>query len=313
MHERNILLAGLLAFLLLAAFCIWHHTSGMAGTHGAAGLGGAHNANVNANLPAPRFGVHVNGGKVTLVGTVPDEAAKAALIKRANEVYGAGNYTDEIKVAPGTVGAATPDWLKWAQSLMAYGKTPNFEGSLDLNGKSLTASGLLPDEASLNKLATDLKGGVGPDVTFTNRLALRVAGAAPSPVDAKALSEEEAKLQASLNEQVKAAGVVEFAVSSAVITPQGKAVLDKLLPVMKAAGDTNVQVEGHTDNQGNADKNLTLSQQRAEAVKKYLSDNGVKAESLTAKGFGPGRPIADNSTPAGRQRNRRIEFNVVGK
>ena len=311
MHERNILLAGLAAFLLLAILCIWHHTSDMAGMHGPA-VGGV--TAPNAGLAAPRFGVHVKGGKVTLTGTVPDDATKTALIKHANEVYGAGNYIDEIKVAaPGAVNAATPDWLKWASGLMAYGKTPNFEGSLDLNGKSLTANGLLGDEASLNKLAADLKAGVGPDVTFTNRLALRVAGAAPSPTDAKALSEAEAKLQAALNEQVKAAGVVEFAVGSAVITPQGKAVLDKLLPGMKTASDTNVQVEGHTDNQGNADKNLSLSQQRAEAVKKYLSEGGVKAESLVAKGFGAGRPVADNATLAGRQRNRRIEFNVVGK
>jgi OOP family OmpA-OmpF porin len=132
------------------------------------------------------------------------------------------------------------------------------------------------------------------------------------PTDAKPLSEEEAQLQQALNDKLKAAGTVEFAVGSAEITPQGKAVLDKIMPGMKE-GDNNIQVEGHTDNTGNADKNLSLSQQRAESVRKYLVAGGVKEANLTAKGFGPNRPIADNSTPAGRQRNRRIEFNVVAK
>jgi OOP family OmpA-OmpF porin len=307
MNERNILIGGLLAFLLLALLCIRHHTAGMS-AHGP-GMGGA--TAPNAKLPAPTFGVHVKGGKVTLTGTVPDEAAKAALIARANEIYGAGNYIDEIKVA-NTVGAATPDWLDWAKGLMAFGKTPDFEGSLDLNGKSLTASGLLGAEAARNKLDTDLKAAL-PGVTITNRLALRVQGAVtPLPTDAKPLSEEEAQLQQALNDKLKAAGTVEFAVGSAEITPQGKAVLDKIMPGMKE-GDNNIQVEGHTDNTGNADKNLSLSQQRAESVRKYLVAGGVKEANLTAKGFGPNRPIADNSTPAGRQRNRRIEFNVVAK
>ena len=311
MNERNILGAGILAFLLLAILCIWHHTSEMsAGQHAA--MGGATTA--NANLPAPRFGVHVSNGKVTLTGTVPDEAAKAALLKHADGIYGAGNYINEIKVAgPNAMAAATPEWLGWAKGLMAYGKTPNFEGSLDLNGKSLTASGLLGNEASRNKLAADLKASVGSGVTFTDRLALRVAGAAPSPTDAKALSEEEAKLQQQLNEQLKAAGAIEFAVGSATITPAGQAVLNKVLPLLKSAGDANIEVDGHTDNQGAADKNLSLSQQRADAVRKYLVDSGLNQQSLAAKGYGPNRPIADNATPDGRQRNRRIEFNVVAK
>jgi outer membrane protein OmpA-like peptidoglycan-associated protein len=73
---------------------------------------------------------------------------------------------------------------------------------------------------------------------------------------------------------------------------------------------TVVQVEGHTDSTGSPEFNRTLSQQRAESVVKYLTGKGVKAARFEAKGFGPDRPIADNTTDAGREANRRVEFNI---
>ena len=73
-----------------------------------------------------------------------------------------------------------------------------------------------------------------------------------------------------------------------------------------------VEVDGHTDNQGLASANLALSQQRAEAVVAYLASKGVSSTRLSAKGFGQTKPVADNATADGRQKNRRIEFTVIG-
>jgi OOP family OmpA-OmpF porin len=74
-----------------------------------------------------------------------------------------------------------------------------------------------------------------------------------------------------------------------------------------------VEIQGHTDNAGLADQNRKLSQKRAEAVVKYLVDKGVDASRLTAKGYGPDKPVADNKTAKGRQLNRRVEFVIQQK
>jgi outer membrane protein OmpA-like peptidoglycan-associated protein len=76
---------------------------------------------------------------------------------------------------------------------------------------------------------------------------------------------------------------------------------------------TSVRVEGHTDSKGKRDKNLKLSQARAEAVRKHLIEvNGIDADRLQAVGYGPDRPVAPNSTKQGRALNRRVEFVIVG-
>ena len=73
----------------------------------------------------------------------------------------------------------------------------------------------------------------------------------------------------------------------------------------------NLEINGHTDNVGNAAKNLKLSQNRANAVKDFLATKGVEYVRIKAKGFGSKKPVASNKTPEGRQRNRRVEFKIV--
>ena len=74
-----------------------------------------------------------------------------------------------------------------------------------------------------------------------------------------------------------------------------------------------VQVEGHTDNVGKPEKNRTLSQDRAHAVKSYLVKKGVDEKRLVAMGFGQETPADTNDTPAGRDNNRRVEFKIIHK
>ena len=71
-----------------------------------------------------------------------------------------------------------------------------------------------------------------------------------------------------------------------------------------------IELSGHTDNVGSEADNLTLSQNRADAVVAYLIQNGIKANRLTAKGYGETMPVATNDTEEGKQLNRRVSFTV---
>jgi outer membrane protein OmpA-like peptidoglycan-associated protein len=109
---------------------------------------------------------------------------------------------------------------------------------------------------------------------------------------------------------------VFFDFNKATIKPQSFSLLDEVARVMREAPElTRIQVEGHTDSQGQPDYNLKLSQARADAVRTYLVERGnVAAERLVAMGFGQGRPIVTG--PAGKREpgmgmNRRVEFVII--
>ncbi len=104
---------------------------------------------------------------------------------------------------------------------------------------------------------------------------------------------------------------VNFVTGSDEITGASRSVLDKVAATLIKNGDVNVEVAGYTDDRGNADFNQRLSQKRAESVKAYLQKAGVKASRMKAKGYGEANPVADNSTGAGRARNRRVELHIM--
>jgi len=86
--------------------------------------------------------------------------------------------------------------------------------------------------------------------------------------------------------------------------------LDAYADYMKAKPNTNIQVNGYTDDRGRASYNQMLSEKRANAVKSYLQDQGIASNRITAKGMGESSPIATNATKAGRAENRRVELIV---
>lgn len=101
---------------------------------------------------------------------------------------------------------------------------------------------------------------------------------------------------------------VHFATGKADLTPDSEAALSKAAQALKDNPDWKVRVEGSTDSSGNADSNLKLSLDRADAVVAWLTSHGVDGGRLTAKGYGDSRPVASNKTDAGRRKNRRVEL-----
>jgi outer membrane protein OmpA-like peptidoglycan-associated protein len=89
--------------------------------------------------------------------------------------------------------------------------------------------------------------------------------------------------------------------------------LNEVAQAIKDNPKIQVEVQGHTDSQGNDESNLKLSQKRAEAVRIYLIKRGVTSDRLVAKGYGEAVPIADNRTAAGRSQNRRVEFVITSR
>jgi len=106
--------------------------------------------------------------------------------------------------------------------------------------------------------------------------------------------------------------IINFASGSAEIPADSRDFLNRAAAAIKMAPPgTAIEIDGHTDNVGDAGSNLMLSQQRAEAVRDYLTSQGVDPSVLIAKGSGETRRVATNGTEEGKFRNRRIEFMVV--
>lgn len=95
------------------------------------------------------------------------------------------------------------------------------------------------------------------------------------------------------------------------INSASQATLNKLIGVFKEYPDTNILVVGHTDSQGSEEYNMTLSKNRAYAVTNYLSNNGISNGRLTTNWFGETQPMHDNSTAAGRAKNRRVNVAIL--
>ncbi len=103
---------------------------------------------------------------------------------------------------------------------------------------------------------------------------------------------------------------INYRSGSSEITRQSYAILDEVAEVLTDYPGLMVTIEGHTDSQGNDERNMTLSSERATAVLNYLVGKGISASRLKAVGFGELMPIADNNTAAGRAENRRVVFNA---
>lgn len=106
---------------------------------------------------------------------------------------------------------------------------------------------------------------------------------------------------------------IHFDSGKATIRSESAETLEKIGTMLQEHGDLKLMIEGHTDDEGEFDANMTLSRDRAAAVKTYLVENfGVEADRLRTMGLGSTQPVADNGTADGRQQNRRVELVQIG-
>ncbi len=103
-----------------------------------------------------------------------------------------------------------------------------------------------------------------------------------------------------------------FETGKAVILSKSFSILNSVAQAMKDYDQIRIEVQGHTDSDGSANYNRKLSASRANSVRDYLIDAGIDGQRLEAKGYGEDKPIDTNATEEGKERNRRVEFKIIG-
>ena len=106
---------------------------------------------------------------------------------------------------------------------------------------------------------------------------------------------------------------INFDAGKAVVKKTSYKLLDDAVALLEHYPELRLEIQGHTDDQGPDDANMKLSQERAEAVRAYMLGKGVAENRIVAVGYGESKPIADNKTGAGRAKNRRMEFRLLGQ
>lgn len=104
---------------------------------------------------------------------------------------------------------------------------------------------------------------------------------------------------------------VLFSTNQSNLTTQSYQTLNKLITVLNSYSDTNLEIDGHTDNTGSTAYNQSLSEKRAAAVASYLKSQSISSSRIVTRGMGELYPKADNNTESGRAENRRVEFQIT--
>ncbi len=148
--------------------------------------------------------------------------------------------------------------------------------------------------------------GCGKPVVFQGQSTLPITGSAPVAEAATPPRVEVRDNKIEIHEKI------QFDFDKAVIKDASFDLMNEIASVItKNPQIKRIRIEGHASSEGDPGHNRQLSDARAKAVMKYLTDHGIATRELTAVGYGADRPIADNGTEDGREKNRRVEFVIL--
>lgn len=226
---------------------------------------------------------------ILIEGAVPNEKIKAEILAKAYSIYGQQNVVDQIQVRQVT----TPsNWINTVTKVINDDLKKVKQGNLTVNGTEIKLTGKLSNPEDIQTTQVRFQSLTPVNFRLNTQLSLNQA--------------EQQIIDAALKNRI-----IEFESGSAILAASGVQILDEMAVVLKRVRGKKVKILGHTDSSGDADKNIILSQQRADAVKTYLIHKNIPAESLSTEGLGSNKPVADNTTSEGRKKNRRIEFEVL--
>ena len=180
--------------------------------------------------------------------------------------------------------------------------------TVSLDGRDVTLNGAVASREVVDR-AAGIAGNVYGVRTVINQLTVAVPPAPAVPEETAATPVKPQNVQVAINKLLEGK-TIEFAFGSDEILDSSFPILNSISAILSKNKDARVEIAGHTDSEGNAAYNRDLSQRRAAAVRRYLINRGIAAQQLTARGYGPDKPLVANTTREGRQKNRRVEFNI---
>jgi OmpA-OmpF porin, OOP family len=133
----------------------------------------------------------------------------------------------------------------------------------------------------------------------------------PAPIVAVPVTEEKNEIKEAREKLATAARAIQFETAKAILKDASYDVLDEVVAIMRQNGSYSLSISGYTDDVGDDEQNLKLSQDRSKACYDYLIFRGIKADRIRFAGFGEARPIGSNDNEKGREQNRRVEFELI--
>ena len=237
-----------------------------------------------------------NEEQISISGLLPKESARELLrTYRRGDKYVADNIAiDERVIAP-----AWTDQL--GQSLASVDNIENPKINITSSG-DLIVGGHAQTEDARTAAADQLSTLFGNSVSLRNDITVETPKIqeAPKPDFRDLLA------------QIDIAGI-RFGTNSAELNSDSIVILEQVTELLNQYQNVNVEIAGHTDSLGSQQYNLALSADRATTVMQFLDSKGISPNRMTAKGYGPARPVASNDTAAERAQNRRIEFTLTGE
>ena len=253
-------------------------------------------------------------GVFAFSGYVPDQNTKDAVYRLAEELFPATDISGELEIARGAP-ADAEIWKDAAEtSLRALYYLRN--GVVAVDGARFFLTGEAENDvraSAARMLISALPGGLTGEAHITatqNALATLPAQPAQDPT-ALAVQSQTAETCLQQLQQRAASLKIGFSSAQSEIDATSRDALRALASTLSACPNFRIAITGHTDSKGGGADNLQLSSDRAEAVRAFLAASGAPAAHLSARGAGEAEPIASNATEAGRQRNRRIEIEII--
>jgi OmpA-OmpF porin, OOP family len=293
MTEKPVWVGTFVSLLALSAVCVARH----------ANLPRVDSSIRELNAPSlasAQLEIRIDDSTVNVVGHVPTAEQRAVVVDAVKQIFGGENVAENIKTG-GNI--EPPSWIEQAVTLLPLLKRSVRSGSIMIRERNLIVRAELGNEDAKTKLLRELIKATGEKLTVNDQITIRDQTAARGKVALE-------PLQGQIDRQMQDK-TVEFDSGSTKIKPQSYKVLDDITAILRDAPDAKIEIGGHTDNKGDDEKNLQISQRRAEAVKKYIVGKGIVADRLKAQGYGASQPLTDDESPKGLRQNRRIGFRVL--